>query len=60
MPTGMGVADPKLDKGGRKLKKTKHCSIPNLEQNDRKRAYELEKLNLKQKVEKEKAIVGNM
>ena len=28
MPTGMGVIDPKLVKGGRKLKKTKHCTIP--------------------------------
>ena len=27
MPTGMGVIDPKLVKGGRKLKKTKHCTI---------------------------------
>ena len=32
MPTGMGVIDPKLAKGGRKLKKTKHYTIPpNLE-----------------------------
>ena len=32
MPTGMGVIDPKFAKGGRKLKKTKHCTIPpNLE-----------------------------
>ena len=60
MPTSMGVVDPKLAKGGRKLKKAKHCTIPNLEQNDRKRASKLEKLNLKQKVEKDKAIVGNM
>ena len=28
MPTGMGVADPNLAKGGRKLKKAKHCAIP--------------------------------
>ena len=60
MPTSMGVADPKLAKGGKKLKKAKHCTIPNHEQNDGKRASELEKLNLKQKVEKEKATVGNM
>ena len=32
MPTGMGVIDPKFVKGGRKLKNTKHCTIPpNLE-----------------------------
>ena len=60
MPTGMGVADPKLAKGGRELKKTKHCTILNLEQNDKNRASELKRLNLKQKVEKEKAIVGNL
>ena len=47
MPTGMRVADPKLANGGRKLKKAKHCMIPNLKQNDRKRASKLEKLNLK-------------
>ena len=28
MPTGMGVIDPKFAKGGRKLQKTKHCTIP--------------------------------
>ena len=28
MPTGMGVADPKFSKSGRKPKKTKHCPIP--------------------------------
>ena len=27
MPTGMGVIDPKFVKEGRKLKKTKHCTI---------------------------------
>ena len=27
MPTGMGVANPKFVKGGRKLKKEKHCTI---------------------------------
>ena len=62
MLTGMGVADPKLAKGGRKFRKAKHCTIPNpnLEQNYRKRASELEKLNLKQEVEKENSIVGNL
>ena len=28
MPTGMGVIDKKFIKGGRKLKKIKHCTIP--------------------------------
>ena len=28
MPTGMRVIDPKFVKGCRKLKKTKHCTIP--------------------------------
>ena len=60
MPTGMGVVDPKLVRGGRKLKRVKHCTIPNLEQNDKKRASELEELKMKHRVEKEKAIVGNM
>ena len=30
MPTGMGVASPKLSKSNRKPNKTKHCTIPNL------------------------------
>ena len=30
MPTSMGVASPKFAKSNRKLKKTKHCTIPNL------------------------------
>ena len=28
MPTDMGVTDLKFVKGGKKLKKTKHCTIP--------------------------------
>ena len=32
MPTGIRVIDPKFAKGGRKLKKAKHCTIsPNIE-----------------------------
>ena len=50
----MRATDPKLVKGCRKLKKGKHCTTLNLEQNDRKRASKLKKLKLKQKVEKEK------
>ena len=35
MPTGMGVIEPKFVKGGGKLKKTKHCTIPsNLMRNE--------------------------
>ena len=30
MSTGMGVTDPKLVKGGRKLKKAEHFTIPKL------------------------------
>ena len=41
MATGMGATDPKLVKGGRKLKKEKLCTISNLEQNNRKIAFEL-------------------
>ena len=28
MQTGMGVTNPKLAKGGRKIKKAKYCTIP--------------------------------
>ena len=39
MPTSMGVANPKLSKGGRKLKKAKHCTISKtLNINEKKRA----------------------
>ena len=60
MPIGMGGTDKNLVKGGRKLKKEKHCTTTKLEQNDRKRNYEFEKLKLKEKVEKEKATLENM
>ena len=30
MPIGMGVTDPKFIKGGRKLKRAKHCTIPKI------------------------------
>ena len=36
MPIGMGVNDPKFVKGGRKLKKTKHCTIPKTLMEDEK------------------------
>ena len=29
MPTGMGVTNLNLSKGGRKLKVARHCTIPN-------------------------------
>ena len=39
MPTGMGVTNPKLCKDGRKLKKTKHSTIPKtLNINEKRRA----------------------
>ena len=55
MPIGMGATNLNLVKGGRKLKKEKHYTTPKLEQNDRKRTYEFEKLKLK-----EKATLENM
>ena len=30
MPTGMGVTNPKLSKGGGKLKEARHCTIPKI------------------------------
>ena len=40
MPIGMGVTNPKLSKGGRKLKKTKHYTISKtLNINEKKRAF---------------------
>ena len=52
MPTGMGVVDPKLVKGGRKLKKAKYYTIPKPRTNmKKKRAYGAE---LKIVVEKKK------
>ena len=44
MPIGMGVIDPKFNKGGRKFKSTKHCTIPlNLEKLKCKNAYRIMK-----------------
>ena len=44
MPTSMGVIDPKFAKGGRKLKKTKHCTIPQkLEKMKSEKAYRIRK-----------------
>ena len=44
MPTGMGVINPKFAKGGRKLKKTKHYTIPpNLEKMKSKKASGIRK-----------------
>ena len=44
MPTGMEVIDPKFTKGGRKLKKTKHCTIPpNLEKMKSEKACRIRK-----------------
>ena len=46
MPTSMGVINPKIVKGGRNLKKAKHCNIPkkkkkNFEQNEKKITSEM-------------------
>ena len=58
MPIGMGVADPKLVKGGRKPKKVKHCSIPKPRTNmKKKRAYGAK---IENSSEKEKAIEEKM
>ena len=44
MPICMGVIDPKFAKGGRKLKKTKHCTIPlNLEKMKSEKDFEIRK-----------------
>ena len=48
MPTGMGVTNPKLAKGGRKLKKAKHCTIPKtLCKNGKEKRLWYEELNSK-------------
>ena len=55
MPTGMGVIDPKFAKGGRKLEKTKHCTIPpNLEKIKIEKAYGIRKRSYLLCVGKEK------
>ena len=46
MPTGMRVIDQKFANGGRKLKKTKHCTIPpNLEKMKSEKAYGIRKIS---------------
>ena len=55
MPTGMGVIDPKFAKGGRKLKKKKHCTIPpNLEKMKSEKASGIRKRSYLLCVGKEK------
>ena len=46
MPTGMGVIDLKFIKGGRKLKKKKHCTIPSNLVRDESFSNKGEKLSL--------------
>ena len=47
MSIGMGAANPKLSKGGRKLKKAKHCTIPvNLERKSKMKNFQFEELYL--------------
>ena len=43
MSTGMGVTNPKLAKGGIKLKKVKHCTIPKTLNKNNKKEKEKEK-----------------
>ena len=55
MSTSMGVIDPKFAKGGRKLKKTKHCTIPpNLEKMKSEKASGIRKRSYLLCVGKEK------
>ena len=55
MPTGVGVIDPKFVKGGRKLKKTKHCTIPpNLEKMESEKALRIRRRSYPLCVGKEK------
>ena len=58
MPTGMGATDPKLVKESRKLKKEKHCTILNLEQNEKKIASKLKNRILNKKWKKKKVHSG--
>ena len=47
MSTGMRATNPKLSKGGRKLKMAKHCTIPiNLEVQKKKKNLKFEELYL--------------
>ena len=56
MSTGMGVIDPKFAKGGRKLKKTKHCTIPpNLEKMKSEKASRIRKRGHLLEVDNEKS-----
>ena len=41
MQNGMGITNPKLAKGGRKLKKTKHCTIPKTLNKMKKKAFKI-------------------
>ena len=51
----MGVIDPKFNKGGRKFKSTKHCTIPlNLEKIKREKASRIMKRRYLLYVGKEK------
>ena len=48
MLNGMGDTNPKLSKGGRKLKKPKHCTIPKtLCKNGKEKSFRYEELNSK-------------
>ena len=59
MPTGMRVTNPKLAKGGKKLKKAKHCTIPKtLCRNRKEKSFWDEELNSKSESGKKKGHNG--
>ena len=50
MPIGVGATNPKLFKGGRNLKKAKHCTIPiNLEVKRKMKNLQFEEMYLNYK-----------
>ena len=61
MSTGMRVTNPKLSKGGRKLKKEKHCTIPKtLHKNGKEKSFKCEELNSKSKSGKKNSTMESM
>ena len=61
MPTGMGAANPKLSKGGRKLKRAKHCTISiNLEVKSKMKNLQFEELYLNYEVFKRITTMENL
>ena len=61
MLTGMGVTNPNPAKGGRKLKKAKHYTIPKtLHKNEKKRASSMRNLSQSLKLVKRNATRESM